>query len=115
MKHTVHHDLDDAAAKRAVQRAIDRYCRHYAEYCPSISWNDERRADLVFSVKGCSLAGRIEIRPRAVDLELDVPLKLRLFKRMAISAIDAEVRRCIDEAHRERARSAPAAFVEQAL
>lgn len=106
MKHTVHHDLNDEEAKSAVLRAMARYCDRYAEYAPSMLWSDERCADLGFSFKGYKLGGRIELRPRTVDLEIDVPLPLRMFKRMAIAAIDTEVRRFIDEAHRERARSA---------
>jgi hypothetical protein len=106
MKHTVHHDLNDDEAKNAVLRAMARYCDRYAEYAPSMLWSDERRADLGFSFKGCKLGGRIELRPRTVDLEIEVPLPLRMFQRMAIAAIDNEVRRFIDEAHRERSRGA---------
>ncbi|WP_437578749.1 polyhydroxyalkanoic acid system family protein [Sorangium sp. So ce887] len=106
MKHTVHHDLNDDEAKNAVLRAMARYCDRYAEYAPSMLWSDERRADLGFSFKGCKLGGRIELRPRTVDLEIEVPLPLRMFQRMAIAAIDTEVRRFIDEAHRERLRGA---------
>ncbi|WP_437487391.1 polyhydroxyalkanoic acid system family protein [Sorangium sp. So ce1014] len=106
MKHTVHHDLNDDEAKNAVLRAMARYCDRYAEYAPSMLWSDERRADLGFSFKGCKLGGRLELRPRTVDLEIEVPLPLRMFQRMAIAAIDNEVRRFIDEAHRERSRGA---------
>ncbi|WP_437601133.1 polyhydroxyalkanoic acid system family protein [Sorangium sp. So ce590] len=106
MKHTVHHDLNDEEAKSAVLRAMAQYCDRYAEYAPSMLWSDERRADLGFSFKGCKLGGRIELRPRTVDLEIDVPLPLRMFQRMAIAAIDTAMRRFIDEAHRERSRGA---------
>ncbi|KYF76204.1 polyhydroxyalkanoic acid system family protein [Sorangium sp. So ce388] len=107
MKHTVHHDLNDEEAKKAVLRALAQYCDRYAEYSPSMLWSSERSAELGFCVKGFKLAGRLDLRPRTVDLEIDVPLPLRLFKRMAIAAIDAEVRRFIGEVHRERSRSAP--------
>ncbi|WP_437591413.1 polyhydroxyalkanoic acid system family protein [Sorangium sp. So ce1000] len=116
MKHTVHHDLNDEEAKSAVLRAMARYCDRYAEYAPSIFWREERCADLGLSFKGFTLSGRLELRHRVVDVEIDMPLPLRMFNRMAIAAIDAEVRRCIDEAHRERARRrAPSAVAQEAL
>ncbi|WP_437962546.1 polyhydroxyalkanoic acid system family protein (plasmid) [Sorangium sp. So ce119] len=115
MKHTVHHDLNDDEAKTAVLRALARYRDRYAEYSPSMLWSDDRSADLGFSFKGYKVTGRLELRPSAVDLDVDVPLALRMFKRMAIAAIDEEVRRYLGEAHRERALRAPAAVVEEAV
>ncbi|WP_437898280.1 polyhydroxyalkanoic acid system family protein [Sorangium sp. So ce124] len=114
MNHTVHHDLNDEEAKSAVLRAMAKYCDRYAEYAPSILWSDERHAHLGLSFKGFTLSGRLELRPRAVDFAIDMPLPLRMFNRMAIAAIDAEVRRCIDDAHRERARRrAPVALAQE--
>jgi hypothetical protein len=116
MKHTVHHDLNDEEAKGAVLRAMAKYCDRYAEYAPTIVWSDQRCAELGISFKGFTLSGRLELRPRAVDVEIEMPLPLRMFSRMAIAAIDAEVRRYIDEAHRERARRrATGAVVQEAL
>ncbi|AUX29644.1 MULTISPECIES: polyhydroxyalkanoic acid system family protein [Sorangium] len=115
MKHTVHHDLNDEEAKNAVLRAMERYRERYAEYAPSMLWSDERRADLGLCFKGFQVAGRLELGPRTVDLDIDVPLPLRMFKRMAIAAIDAEVRRYIDEAHRERSRRAHGAALGEAV
>ncbi|MGK3996531.1 polyhydroxyalkanoic acid system family protein [Sorangium sp. So ce1024] len=115
MKHTVHHDLNDDEAKRAVMRAMAQYRERYAEYSPSMLWSDERCADLGFCFKGFKLSGRLELQPGAVDLDVDVPLTLRMFKRMAIAALDTEVRRFISEVHRERALRARAAVVEEAV
>ncbi|AUX20683.1 hypothetical protein SOCEGT47_011560 [Sorangium cellulosum] len=114
MKHTVHHDLNDDAARRAVQRALQRYGARYAEYAPSVLWQDEGSAALGLSVRGFPLVGRIALRSRSVEVDLDVPAALRPFDRMAISAIDAEVQRSIDEAHRERSLRAPVAVEEGA-
>ncbi|WP_437735509.1 polyhydroxyalkanoic acid system family protein [Sorangium sp. So ce1335] len=114
MKHTVHHDLNHEEAKKAVLRAMAQYRERYAEYSPTMRWSDDQRADLGFCFKGYRLTGRLELRPWAVDLDVDVPLPLRMFKRMAIAALDAEVRRFLGEAHRERALRASTAVVEGA-
>ncbi|KYF55274.1 polyhydroxyalkanoic acid system family protein [Sorangium sp. So ce854] len=104
MKHTIEHDLTDSEAKVATERAIAQYRQRYAEYDPFLVWRDEKRAELGFSVKGVKLKGSMELRPGAVDVDLDVPLLLRPFKGVAIAAIDKEVRHFIGEAHKERAQ-----------
>ncbi|WP_437796208.1 polyhydroxyalkanoic acid system family protein [Sorangium sp. So ce693] len=104
MKHTIEHDLSDSEAKLATERAIAQYRERYAEYDPFLVWRDARRAELGFSVKGVKLKGSMELRPGAVDVDLDVPLLMRPFKGVAIAAIDKEVRHFIEEAHRERAQ-----------
>ena len=104
MKHTIEHDLNDSEAKLATERAIAQYRERYAEYDPFLVWRDARRAELGFSVKGVKLKGSMELRPGAVDVDLDVPLLMRPFKGIAIAAIDKEVRHFIEQAHRERAQ-----------
>ncbi|WP_437588689.1 polyhydroxyalkanoic acid system family protein [Sorangium sp. So ce1000] len=104
MKHTIEHDLSDSEAKLATERAIAQYRQRYAEYEPFLVWRDERRAELGFSVKGVKLKGSMELRPGAVDVDLDVPLLMRPFKGVAIAAIDKEVRHFIEQAKRERAQ-----------
>ncbi|WP_437598694.1 polyhydroxyalkanoic acid system family protein [Sorangium sp. So ce590] len=103
MKHTIEHDLNDGEAKVATERAIAQYRERYAEFEPFLVWRDEKRAELGFSVKGVKLKGSMELRPGAVDVDLDVPFLLRPFKGVAIAAIDKEVRHFIGEAHKERA------------
>jgi hypothetical protein len=104
MKHTIEHDLSDSEAKLATERAIAQYRERYAEYEPFLVWRDERRAELGFSVKGVKLKGSMDLRPGAVDVDLDVPLLMRPFKGVAIAAIDKEVRHFIEQAKRERAQ-----------
>lgn len=108
MKHTIEHDLTDGEAKVATERAIAQYRQRYAEYEPFLVWRDEKRAELGFSVKGVKLKGSMELRPGAVDVDLDVPLLLRPFKGVAIAAIDKEVRHFIGEAHKERGQGGKA-------
>jgi hypothetical protein len=115
MKHTIEHDLTQDEAKRAVQRAIEQYRERYAEYSPFMVWQNETQANLGFTVKGFKLSGQLELRPRAVDVELVVPLPLRLFKNIAIAAIDREVRHFIDSAHRERAQNSSLSVADSAV
>ena len=115
MKHTIEHDLNSNEAKLAVQRALAQYRERYAEYSPFLVWRDESHAEMGFSVKGLKLAGQLELRPHAVDVDLDVPLPLRLFKGRAISAIDKEVRSFIETAHRERVQGASASSAEKTV
>ncbi|WP_437674206.1 polyhydroxyalkanoic acid system family protein [Sorangium sp. So ce131] len=106
MKHTIEHDLNDTEAKLAAERAIAQYRERYAEYEPFLLWRDDKRAELGFSVKGVKLKGSMELRPGALDVDLDVPFLLRPFKGVAIAAIDKEVRHFIEEAHKERSQKA---------
>ncbi|WP_437956907.1 polyhydroxyalkanoic acid system family protein [Sorangium sp. So ce119] len=106
MKHTIEHDLNDGEAKLATERAIAQYRERYAEYEPFLVWRDEKRAELGFSVKGVKLKGSMELRPGAVDVDLDVPFLMRPFKGIALAAIEKEVRHFIEEAHKERGQGA---------
>lgn len=108
MKHTIEHDLSEEETKLTVQRALTQYCERYAEYSPFMVWRDETHADMGFSVKGLKLSGTLALRPHAVDIDLSVPLPLLVFKKMAISAIDKEVRAAIDTTHRARSQGASA-------
>lgn len=102
MKHTIEHDLSDGEVKCLTERAFAQYQERYGKYAPFLSWRDDRRADLGFSVRGFKLSGSLELRPHAMDLELEVPLPLRVFRTRAIEAIDKEARRFIDEMRREQ-------------
>jgi putative polyhydroxyalkanoic acid system protein len=92
MKHQIAHDLDTSLAKEAAVRAFEAYQRRFANYSPTMSWEGERKARIGFSVKGVKLAGSIDILPRAIELDLDVPFLFRPFKGKAIEVIEREVR-----------------------
>ncbi|HVY47422.1 MAG TPA: polyhydroxyalkanoic acid system family protein [Minicystis sp.] len=98
MKHVIEHPLGEDVAHTVVERAFDEYKTRYASYHPSLTWKSKEAADVGFTAKGVSLRGRIALRPGAIDVELDVPLLLRVFQKRAMEVIDREVRRWIERA-----------------
>ena len=98
MKHSVTHDLDTDLAKRATEKAIESYSERFAKYDPTVSWSSDTKANLRFKVKGFSIKGEIELRPGAIDIDMDVPFALRLFKKQAIQVVESSIRQWIDRA-----------------
>ncbi|MET0592575.1 MAG: polyhydroxyalkanoic acid system family protein [Polyangiaceae bacterium] len=98
MKHQIAHDLDSNLAKEAAIRAFDAYKQRFANYNPTIDWANDRKARIGFSVKGVKLEGSIDILPKAIELDLDVPFLFRPFKGKAIEVIEREVRTWLDKA-----------------
>jgi len=54
--------------------------------------------DIAFSAKGIKLKGTLEILPKAIEMDLDVPFLLKPFKKKAISVIDEETKKWIAKA-----------------
>ena len=100
MKHQIAHDLDDSVAKEVAVRAFESYQKRFADYHPKLNWEGDKDAAIEFSVKGLKLHGTIGIRPRAIELDLDVPFVFRLFKSKAIDVIEREVKNWIGKAKR---------------
>lgn len=98
MKHVVVHDLDPEKAKKVAGAAFDSYKARFAEYKPTVTWANDKRADISFSVKGVTLKGGIDIKPKSFDLDLDVPFLLKPFKGKAISVIEDEIKKWIGKA-----------------
>ena len=98
MKHSVPHTLDQALARKAADRAFDVYSRRFAKYEPKATWVSEHRCEISFSAKGLKLRGFIELAPGAVELDLEVPFLLRVFKSQAIHVIEGEIRKWLDRA-----------------
>lgn len=100
MKHSVPHDLTKDTAKKAVLAAFDSYRQRFAKYNPTADWKTEDHADISFTAKGMTLRGSIEVRPASFDLDVDVPLLLRPFKRVAEEAVEREIERWVERAKR---------------
>src|SRR6185503_9359868 len=52
MKHQIAHDLESNLAKEAAVRAFEAYQKRFANYRPTMAWENERKARIGFSVKG---------------------------------------------------------------
>lgn len=99
MKHSIDHDLDLVTAKKVTDRAFAEYGNRYPDYKPTLTWADERRADVSFSAKGIHLGGVMAIDEKTISLDLDVPFLFRPFQKRAIEVIDREVKVWIEKAH----------------
>ena len=92
MKHTVPHDLGQERAKKVTESALSTYAQKFAKYNPKTTWTSPSRAQISFNVKGMNLNGAVEVKDKAIDLELDVPFLLRPFQGQALSVIEGEIK-----------------------
>ena len=98
MKHEMPHDLSPELAKRAAERAFASYKAKYSEYNPTLTWVSDDRAKASFTAKGITLNGAIELLPKAITFDLDVPFLLRPFKKTAMTIMDRELTHWIAKA-----------------
>lgn len=98
MKHVVPHDLGQDRARKVADAALASYKERFAKYEPTARWLDDRHADIGFKVKGVTLKGAVDVNPKSIEMELDVPLLFRPFKGKALNLIEEEVNRWISKA-----------------
>jgi hypothetical protein len=95
MKHVIEHHLDEAQSKRLAERAFEQYKTRYAKYEPKLRWLNDRRAEIGFTAKGVSLKGTVELKPRALEIDLEVPFLFRVFRAPAIKILDQEMKKLL--------------------
>lgn len=98
MKHRVPHDLDTPLAKKATNAALQAYAERFSEYSPKVHWKNDTCAEVSFQAKGITLKGLFELGPGCVEMDMEVPLLLRAFRKRAIEVIDAEIREWVGRA-----------------
>ena len=98
MKHVVEHDLDQALARKAAEKAYESYSVRFAEYSPTADWTSDTHCDVTFTVKGVKLEGTIDLEPSAIAMDLDVPLLFRPFKKLALEAVEGQITEWVDKA-----------------
>jgi hypothetical protein len=91
MKHYIAHSLDLPLAKKATVKAFEGYKKRFTDYNPTEKWTSETRCEIGFSAKGIKLSGTIELEPKRIALELEVPFLLKMFQSKAISIIEEEI------------------------
>ena len=91
MKHSVPHSLPLDAAKKVAQHAMEAYQARFAEYNPTITWVSNTLAEVSFKAKGVSLKGTFEILADRIDMDMEVPFLLRMFKQKAVDVIESEI------------------------
>ena len=98
MKHSIKHPLDLAKAKVVLDKAFASYAERFAKYNPKLTWTADNEADLSFHAKGLTIKGTAEIRSSSIDVELEVPFVLSVFKKVAIEKLEQEAQHWIDKA-----------------
>lgn len=100
MKHVMPHNLTPELAKKVAEHAFDAYRQEYAKYNPTLRWVDDKNAEASFSAKGVSLKGAIELQPKAIAFDLEVPFLFRVFKGKAIAIMERELKKWTEKAER---------------
>lgn len=100
MKHVIKHDLEMEKVKKATQKAMDAYSERFAKYNPSAEWTSDTEAVISFSAKGVEMDGNLSLRPKEIELELDVPFVFKVFRKKAIAIIDSEINTWLGKARR---------------
>lgn len=98
MKHAVPHDLGQERAKVVAEQAISSYEKRFEKYNAKARWVTDNRADISFHVKGMTLSGTLEVLPKAIEMDLDVPFFLKPFKSTAIGVIEEEIKNWLAQA-----------------
>jgi hypothetical protein len=91
MKHTVTHDLPLDLARRAADAALQAYATRFGEYDPQVSWTSDTTAEVAFSAKGITLKGTFAILADRIEMEMEVPLLLRMFRQKALDVVEGEI------------------------
>lgn len=99
VKHIIQHNLSPELARKVTDKAFETYAAKFKDYSPTANWVSPTKSNIGFNAKGISLKGAIELKPSAVELELDVPFLLRPFKDRAVKVIDTEIREWIAKAN----------------
>lgn len=97
-KHVITHDLDLDLARKVTDKAFETYAEKFKDYSPTADWVSETKSNITFNAKGIKVNGAVELKPKAVELELEVPLLLRPFRKRAVAIIDEEIRGWIAKA-----------------
>ena len=92
MKHSFKHDLSRDQTRRAADRAWESYAERLGRYLPKVTWVEDYLAVVEFKALGIHLGGELEIKQGSIDISLDVPFVLRIFKKEAIEVIGREIR-----------------------
>jgi hypothetical protein len=100
MKHVIKHDLTPEMAKKVAVQAAERYTAKFAKYDACVDWCSDTQATITFKVKGVKAAASIDLQPGQIEADMDVPLLLRPFKKMALNAVEDTFQKWIDRANR---------------
>jgi hypothetical protein len=95
---TIAHDLGEKKAKQAITAAHRYYARRYSKYKPRMHWESRNRAALTFVATGMTVNATADVKPSSIDVEVEVPLLLRPFRKKALQIIEREIRSWVTKA-----------------
>lgn len=98
MRHAVPHDLSPDLARKAAKKAWEAYSERFSEYNPQANWTSDEHADISFRAKGIHLKGSLDLEPKQIVMDLDVPFILRVFQKKAVDVIDREIHKWVGKA-----------------
>jgi len=96
----VTHDLSLELARKAADAALQEYATRFAEYDPKVTWTSDTEAEVSFAAKGVTLKGAFSILADRIDMEMEVPLLLRMFRQKALDVAEGEIVAWIQKAKR---------------
>jgi hypothetical protein len=97
-KHVIQHGVTQAQAKQAIETAINVYSRKFPQYQPKTRWPSDSQAQVTFNVKGMTLTATINIHPRTIESEMQVPFIFLPFRGRALKVIEDEIRKWVARA-----------------
>jgi hypothetical protein len=95
--HEIHHGLPLEQAKQAAQLALADYLRRYGERGLAARWISDTRAEIEFAAKGAKVQAVVDVLPDVLKVDATIPFILKPFKSMAVSAVDKEAQRFIQQ------------------
>lgn len=98
MKHTIKHDLDISLAKKACVKAFEAYSEKFAKYNPTANWKSETLAEIGFEAKGVKLGGTVDLRPKEIEVEMNVPFLFKPFQSKAVELVEGEITKWVGKA-----------------
>lgn len=98
MQQSIAHDLGEKKARQAISAAHRYYARRYAKYKPRMRWQSRNRAALTFVATGMTVSATADVKPASIDVDVEVPLLLRPFRKKALAIVEREIRSWIARA-----------------
>jgi len=91
VKHSFKHGMKMEDARRIADEAWESYRSRFERFGPNLEWTGDYEARFGFLASGFKLRGALEIKPGKIDVSMDVPIVFRVFKKIAVSAIQKEI------------------------
>ena len=99
MQYIIKHDLSQALAKKAAEKAAEHYTAKWQKYDAKTTWLSDSQAEITFCVKGMSVVATVDMQPGQAVIDMkEVPLLLRPFKTMALDVVQKTMAEWIDRA-----------------